>query len=165
MDRVYAMFLQIPGVEAASVTRSQGAVKHYNVRVRTSNRRLAAELERLWPFGVVTADRDGIRADYIVKPNEADLFQKELKSLPLRHTKEVAIIFQLNYPASEKLRRLLSSSVRSGDRLIWSDHRVAVLLQDCDKQVVEAVKTRFERLLSSQDYVYDVSVETDGAAS
>lgn len=156
---VYKKFLSIQGVESVNATRAKGVIKHYNIRIKANNKKVISELERFWPFGVISAGRDVFYADYIVKPNELDMFYARLSQIPFYIKKnEVAIIFQLDYPASDELKRQLISNVRSDDRLVWSDKGVALIIQDCSQQTIEAVKKRIEKLLSLRNYTFNVSV-------
>lgn len=166
MDKICKRFLGMQGVESVNATRAQGAIKHYNIRIKANNRKIINQLEGFWPFGIINAKRDGIHADYIVKPNEVDIFYEKLSQIPFHiKNREVVMIFQLNYPASDELKNQIPLSIRSNDRLIWGDKKVALIIQDCSEQTIKSIKGRIERLLYSKDYTFDVSVQQNDAVS
>ncbi|AEG14468.1 hypothetical protein Desku_0868 [Desulfofundulus kuznetsovii DSM 6115] len=165
MREVFSRFTGIPVVQGISATTVRGQVKHYNVRVKLHGRGAEEELNKLWPFGNISTDGDGVTADYIVKPEEVDNFYSRLlKVSPQSGEREVAIVFQFSGPLTEELRWRVAKSVRSSDRLIWGDNRVVIVLRNCGEEAVKAVQERIGAVLAANnDVSFSVRVSISGS--
>ncbi|MGB9804911.1 hypothetical protein [Desulfofundulus sp.] len=165
MKEVFSRFRDIPFVQGISATTVKGEVKHYNVRVRLHGRGAEEELNKLWPFGNISTDGDGVTADYIVRPEEVDVFYARLSRLSPRFGEgEVAIVLQFNGPLTEELRRRVARSIRSSDRLIWGDNKAAIILRSCSEEAVKAVQERVGAVLAANDDVsFSIRVSISGS--
>ena len=142
------MFLQIPTVRGASATRARGKIKHYNIHVETKNSN-ADRVAKIWPYCHVVVENNSTSVDFIVKPEEVNAFFVKLSKLhPEQKEKEMALILQLNGTLTDKTKNKVEKCVRSSDRVIWGDNKVAIVLEDCKKETIKAVEKRIEMILS-----------------
>lgn len=154
-EEVFALFLQLPGIETVHATLTQGNLKHYNVRVKAEDPRAIDKLMTIWPFCTVGSVEDGLIADYVVKPEEVDEFYDRLSKasyLAIKKKTEVALIFQLRRPVTEELKNMLMGSIRGGDRILWGDNRLTIILKAGQDEAVRAVEKRIKKILR-QNYV------------
>jgi len=155
VDRTFEMFLQIPGVESVNATHVQGRVKHYNIRVEL-NGKDTNYLSSLWPFCNVSVTNGDVVADYIVRPEEVKAFYKKL-SKALRKkamSKENTLIFKFDRPLTEKMKQKVMNSIRSNDRVIWGDNKMAIILENSSEEVIKAVRARIEKILKYRKEAY-----------
>jgi len=147
----FTIFTKLPYVHSVHATVSQGAVKHYNVCIKTANAEIASELMSLWPYCVVSSENGEIIANYLVKPEEVRAFAAKLSRAGclaqcLRQN-SVVLIFHFRRPVTEEFKHKVSRFIRSTDRLVWGDMRMAVVLSNPSEEAVRAVETRIKNLL------------------
>lgn len=151
-EEVFNLFMQLPVTNSVQVTFSQGNVKHYNVIIKTDNLNLAGKLMALWPFCTVSSENGELIANYLVKPeevNELYLRLQKAKFISAKKKNEVALMFQLKRPITEDLKQKVERIIRSSDRVVWGDNRMAVILVACDNEAVRLVEKRVKDVLCS----------------
>lgn len=154
-EEIFALFLQMPGVEAVHATLAQGNIKHYNVRVKTEDPQAINKLMTIWPFCTIGNVEDGLVADFVVKPEEVDEFYARLSKasyLAIKKKTEVALIFQLKRPITDDLKNIIAGSIRGGDKIIWGDSRMTIILKAGQDEAVRSVERRIKKILR-QNYV------------
>lgn len=160
MDKSLALLFKIPGFESINVVRAQGNVKHYNVRIKTSDHKIVNDLMQAWPFNNTSILNDNTYfIDYLVRPSEVKDFYAKLSQMPISSSaSKVGLMFKFNYPVTEEIKKQIEKSVRSSDQLIWSDKHLVVLLSNCGEEAVKAVQKRIEKILASQD-ILEISIQ------
>lgn len=158
----FTIFTKLPYVHSVHATVSQGTIKHYNVCIKTANAEIASELMTLWPYCVVSSENGEIIADYLVKPEEVKAFAAKLSRANylgqcLRQN-SVALIFHFRRPVTEEFKHKVSRFIRSTDRLVWGDMRMAVVLLTPREEAVRAVETRIKSLLREYYGTEEVAV-------
>jgi hypothetical protein len=150
-EEVFNLFMQLPVINAVQATFAQGSVKHYNVIIKTDNLGLAGKLMSLWPFCTITSENGELIANYIVKPEEVDELHSKLEKAKIVSNKknEVALMFQLKRLITEELKQKVESVIRSSDRIVWGDNRMAVILSTSNPEAVKIVERRVKDILSS----------------
>lgn len=161
-EDVFSLFMKLPYVYSVHATISQGAVKHYNICVKTAVMDIASELMSIWPYCVVSGENSELVADYLVKPDEVKLFINRLSKAQClsRCVKQncIALIFHLKRPVTEELKQTISRAIRSTDRVVWGDMRMAVVLPVSSPEAVKAVEERIKNLLKRYGGMEEISV-------
>lgn len=166
MQKYLEKLLQLRFVEAVNSTRANGQIKHYNIRIRTAEKRLISVFETLWPFGNISLTSDGLTADYIVKPAEIETFYVKIEAVKNLHNldedkaaeEEVAVIIRFKQPVTRDIKEKLPRSVRGRDRIVWSDTKLVIFLRGTQKEnAVQAVQKRIRDMLP--DYNFDISIQ------